>query len=431
MLESPAHSRPVPQQQVTHILIINVHSALNLGDDAIMAATLQRIARVHPNRQVTVAAGDPESWRKYDSIVVVPSLAHWGGDPAHGAWRKRLWLLPFQLLVLVGVAIAFRRFHLRPRLGSGWLQQLLVAYYDADVVLSCGGGNFYAYRRFSPAFLWTTLSVAFALWLGKPVTMLPQSFGPIAGKLQRLFLAQVLNRVKALFVRDECSLEFLQTALAGLRIRPHLLPDLAFGLEVTASGSAGLAAHSSPRIHLALTAIDFQRQNPHFQLQAAYEDALVGAARRLAEMHPIQVHVVAQCLGPSCDQDDRVVAARIHARLHEQQVAATLVTEIRDARDLVQYYQLMAVVIGTRMHSGILALTAGVPPVLIGYQPKTQGMMKMVGMSRYVLAIDAISADQLAARIEELLQDRHQLAHTIANRVSELRAQLDLLDRRL
>lgn len=394
-----------------------------------MAATLQKIARLYPKGQVTVAAGDPASWRKYTSITVLPSLAHWGGDPAQGAWRRRFWLLPLQLVILGGLAIAYRCFHLRVRIGAKWLQQLLAAYYEADLVLSCGGGNFYAYRRISPAFLWTTLSVAFALWLGKPVTMLPQSFGPVAGRPQRLLLAHVLNRVTALFVRDERSLSFLQTKLSGLNVRPYLLPDLAFGLIAPAGASPLIKVHGKMTIHIAITAIDFQQQNPEFSLQAAYEDAFVGAIRRLADRHPLRVHVVAQCTGPSRDQDDRTIATRIHARLGKQHVAATLVDQIRDAQVLVQYYQKMAVVIGTRMHSSILALTAGVPTVLIGYQPKAQGMMEMVGMSRYAVAIDALSADQLYTYVEELLQRREHFVLTIAERVHELREQLDRLDK--
>lgn len=428
MLDTNAHRQPDTRQQATRILMINVHSARNLGDDAIMTATLQKIARVHPNHQITVAAGDPESWRKYDSIAVVPSLAHWGGDPAQGAWRQRFWLLPLQLVLLGGLAIACRHFHRRVKIGADWLQQLLAAYYAADVVLSCGGGNFYAYRPLSPAFLWSTLSVAFALWLGKPVIMLPQSFGPVAGNAQRLLLVQVLNRVTALFVRDERSLNFLQTELAGLHIRPYLLPDLAFGLETSAYAPVEMKAEDNLTIHIGITAIDFQQQNPNFSLQAAYEDTLISAIRRLADRHPIQVYVIAQCTGPSRDQDDRPVAARIHTRLCEKRIVATLVDEIQDAQNLVKYFQRMTVVIGTRMHSGILALTAGVPTVLIGYQPKAQGMMEMIGMSRYVLAIDALSDDQLYTRVEELLQNRDQLTLTITERVHELRRQLDRLE---
>lgn len=427
--ESPA--RPDKDVQTTRILVVNVHSARNLGDDAIMAATLQRIAHLHPNAQVTVAAGDPASWRKHQTLTVLPSLAHWGGDPAQGAWRKRLWLLPFQLLTLCGLAIAYRYFRIRTRVGPEWLQQLLTAYYDADRVLSCGGGNFYAYRRFSPAFLWTMLSVAFAIGLGKSVTMLPQSFGPIRGNAQRLLLAQVLNRVTVLFVRDECSLAFLQTALPRLRIRPRLLPDLAFGLVAPASASAPSETLDDHKVHIAITAIDFQRQNPHFLLQAAYEDALVGFVRRLAETRPVQIHVVAQCTGPSADQDDRVIAARIHARLRDQHIPVTLVDEFRDVQTLMAFFQQMAVVIGTRMHSGILALAVGVPPVLIGYQPKTQGMMEMVGLPNYVLPIEAISAAELFAHVDELLQQRSQLVAALTERVDELRLQLDELDQHL
>ncbi len=411
------------------ILLVNVHSALNLGDDAIMASTLRRIAAIYPCYQVTVAAGDPASWRnKYASITVLPSLAHWGGSPLAGAWRKRLWMLPFQILAFAVIATFYRYWQIRVRLGPAWLNDLLQAYYDADVILSCGGGNFYAYRRFSPSFLWSIMTLWLAIWLGKPVTMLPQSFGPVNGKLQRLLLAKLLVQVRQIMVRDQRSFTFLRDQLGEFRNVPQILPDLAFDL-LQEDLKCPQKVYDDGSIHIAITPLDFQRQNPHFAKQIAYENTLVDVVRRLASEVRILVYVVAQCTGPSVDQDDRFIAERIHSKLVRLNVPTVPIMEFENASQLTKFYNEMSVMIGTRMHSGILALSTGVPVVLISYQPKACGMMEMVHLSRYCISIDALRTDKLYVLVSDALNNHDTLVHHITQRVQELRSQLDQLNR--
>lgn len=410
------------------ILLVNVHSALNLGDDAIMASTLHRIAGLYPSHQVTVAAGDPASWReKYASTTVVPSLAHCGGSPSTGTWRGRLWMLPFQILAFAVIAMIYRRWQTRVRIGPAWLIDLLQAYYDADIVLSCGGGNFYAYRRFSPAFLWSAMTLWFAIWLGKPVTMLPQSFGPVNGRLQRFVLVRLLMHVRQVTVRDKRSLDFLCNQLGGIKTMPQVLPDLAFGLRQE-DIKCPQKFHNDGSIHIAITPLDFQQQNPHFSKQIAYENSIIDVVRRLATKVSIVVHVVAQCTGPSVDQDDRFIAERIHSSLVRLDVQTAPIMEFKNARQLTRFYSEMSLTIGTRMHSGILTLSTGVPVVLIGYQPKASGMMEMMQLSRYCLSIDGLLTDDLYVLICDALDNHDKLVRHITQRVQELRSQLDQLD---
>lgn len=180
-------------------------------------------------------------------------------------------------------------------------------------------------------------------------------------------------------------------------------------------------------MHIAITAIDFQRQNPHSCSGGLRRDALVVLCGGWRRPRPVQIHIVAQCTSPSADQDDRVIAARVGPHLRDQHIPVPLVDEFRDAQALMALFQQMAVVIGTRMHSGILALAVGVPPVSIGYQPKTQGMMEMVGLPNYVLPIEAISAAELLHTSMNCCNNSLSLWLPSRNE-SIMRLQLDELD---
>ncbi len=400
------------------VLLLNVHSALNLGDDAIMRVTLDGLRTAFPGVQITVSANDPGSWAKYHDIRVVSSLATWVADPAQGRWRERLYRMPFVVVLLSCAAVLYRFFGIRLMWGAPQQRHLLAAYYDADLVLSCGGGNFYAHRKLSPALIWALVSLVFAIVLGKQIVMLPQSFGPIVGSLQRLFARWTFARVRLIMVREPRAGAFIREVLQ-VKTPVLLMPDLAFGLSSRRrpENSTG----SMLTYQIGVTALDRSAQEPGFSGQQRYEEALVTLLMRLACQYDAQIHVFCQCFGPSPDQDDRPVAKRLDQRLRQLGVATALRVDFRDACEIVSAYSELDLVIGTRMHTGVFALSTGVPVLLIGYQPKACGMMKTLGLERYCCDIRDVNADVLYELACEILARKEELHSYILERLEDIR----------
>lgn len=402
------------------ILILNVHSAFNLGDDAIMRATLHGLKTVFPEAQITVAANDPASWKKYHEIQVLGSLATWVADPAHGQWRKRAYLMPVTLVLLISAVFFYRLFHLRFTWGTPQQRSLLAAYYDADFVLSCGGGNFYAYRPLSPAFIWALLSLDLALALQKPVAMLPQSFGPVVGSLQYILARWTFSRVHLIMVREPRAGTFLREVLR-VKTPIVLLPDLAFGLSAYETHEDVISRTS--QLQIGVTAIDRSAQDPSFGGQMQYEEALIALLTQLANEYHAQIHVFCQSFGPSLDQDDRPVARRLHQQLRRNGIDAALRIDLRSADEIKAAYSQLSMVIGTRMHTGIFALSSGVPVLLIGYQPKACGMMATLGLERYCCDITDVDTDVLLELACDILAHEQELRAQIAERLREVKLQ--------
>ena len=61
---------------------------------------------------------------------------------------------------------------------------------------------------------------------------------------------------------------------------------------------------------------------------------------------------------------------------------------------------------------------------LFGYQPKALGTMVLFGLERYCLDIATVTADELLARVCEVLERRFALAQQIAVRRAEVQAVL-------
>ena len=400
-----------------HILLTNVHSARNLGDAGIMQATLGELRRVYPHAQITVAANDPASWQGRGLDRVVPALAHWFGDPALGRWHGILWRLPLTTLLLGLVALLYQCFGWPLLWGNPAQRALLRAYYQADLILSCGGGNFYAARPFSPGFVMGLLTIGWPLLLGKRVLLLPQSIGPIQGRIQQQLARQVFNRATHIWVREPNSVEYARTVLR-LKRPVALLPDLALALP------APRPASLPGTLKIAIVPMDRGAQRAGFGGQHAYEDALLALALRLHSVHQAHIYLIAQCTGPSADQDDRQIAQRLHVWLTQAGVNAMVLADFDDARAVQATYAAMDCVIATRMHAAIFALTSHTPVVALGYQPKSCGLMGMLGLDDFCLPLEVVTPSRLVTLVEAILADPAPVRIRIAQAMTQARTTL-------
>ena len=407
-----------------NILILNVHSGLNLGDDAIMQTTIHGLATSYPGADITVAANDPDSWGHYNEISVVSSLCTWVADCRMGKWRSRLYLMPVCLVFLFAAAVLYRLFGVKLRLGNNAKRQLLDAFYGADLVLSCGGGNFYAHHGASPALFWAFATLAFPLSLGKKVAMLPQSVGPIEGGFQRFLARAVLRHVRIIMVREPISKLFIRETLRLDQVKIQELPDLAFGLLNLPSPEMSQPLSSAASFSLGITIIDRAAQNPLFTRQQIYEDAIASAAKKLIDGQNAASYLFVQCYGPSPDQDDRLLVHRFARRLNEFSDSVMVLDSFTDSKVVKAYYGHMDCVIATRMHTAVFALLNKVPVILIGYQQKSQGLMETFGLHDYYCDIDEITPDRLIDMVEKALSNRHEIEKQIS-------AQLDAIQPRL
>lgn len=400
-----------------NILILNVHSALNLGDDVIMYETLRSLKATYPDATITVAANDPDSWKKYDEIRVVGSLTAWVVNRENDGWDWRKSLLLFYAGLLVLAAVLYRTCHIRLLFGHVEQRRLLCAYYDADLVLSCGGGNFYAHRSISPSFIWSLFTLALAHLLGKDIVLLPQSIGPIEGQLQKLLARLVFDRAARILLREPYSLAFLEE----LKVSQSaiVLPDLAFAPPPVHADS-DLLSYDSGALQIGVTVIDRGAQDKSFSGQQNYEDALVSLLVRLNTDYGAHLHIFSQCYGPTSDQDDRHSARQVYDRVREQTDDVVLLDTFQSGLEIKAAYKHMDCIIGSRMHTGVFALSTAVPVVLIGYQPKAFGVMEMFGLECCCCSIETVNDAELYEMVRQVLDNGEEIRAHIAQRYAQL-----------
>ena len=382
--------------------MINLHSSKNLGDAAITVETICQLQANFPDARITLAMNDPSSHPGGENLNIVGSFKSWVYSIDED--RREHWhvlAFPYHLLCAVAALIT-RRFFRRPLFLTGDPDkiQLLRAYFDADLVISCGGNVLYTKRHLAVSFFWIAFSTLFAYYAGKALYMFPQSVGPFVNPLHRCLARFVLSRMRIVLVRDVLSLQLVKKmALSDVPCRQ--VPDAAFGLCPGALPTDATWLHLSEELRqtgtpqVGITAINWGGQNTRFEGQVRYEEVLVELIRCITTEMGGHVFLFSQGLGPSLAEDDRRIARRVLERVVVGCSQVTCVDAIRSPSQLMAAYGCMDFVVGTRMHSNIFALCAGVPVIAIGYMSKTRGIMCSLELEEWTRDIETVNGPDL------------------------------------
>lgn len=390
----------------TKILLINVHSCRNAGDASLTYAAINQLVEHFPRSCVTLAMDDPESYEgEYPVVESVFALVR-----SENRWS--LWGL-FKLVPVSLIPIAIYRLFGEVRYGlipRRW-RPLLRAYVDSSLVVSKPGGFLYSSGR-GLSLLLSLYTFVLAILAGKPVYMFPQSIGPLERSWECFLVNKVLKRIRIVMVRETISRR--QLVDCGLFSRSgYVIPDSAFAYSSAPVNLAKewLRSHVGPAHELGIpllgmTVINWEAQSLAFNLQARYEFACSEAARFFVEQYEGKVILFPQVWGPSSSQDDRVPTRRIIYQLRDLSSSVFMMKEPVPPDLLKSIYGLLSLFIGTRMHSNIFAISEGVPVIAIGYQPKTLGITKMVGLERWTISIDEVTSETLIEMLIALYKEQ-------------------------
>jgi colanic acid/amylovoran biosynthesis protein len=381
------------------IVMLNGHSALNAGDAAIVLAQAQRFRILAPAAELVLVSRTPACDREFYRRAGIRVVA--------APFRR-----PFARSTRAGKALAL----LRDLFAWGDLASLAAELRRADLAVSCGGGYLYSYARAfpGPAFWQVVFQVRLALGLGRPVILLPQSYGPFRSPVSRLVVRRLLRhpRLRRALAREEISLAWLRSLAGGGEGagKVALCPDLALGYDAEGGHAAPFAA-DLPRPRFAVTLIDWPfpgdtRGRGRERKRERYLEEMAKACRALFARFGGSLLLLPHALGPSPAEDDRRISRRLLERLggtvppdrlrlwpRADDLSPAAVVSLLKGCDLL---------IAGRLHSAILGMLAGTPVIAVGYQHKSEGVMRLLGLEDSFVAIDDLRAEWVVAKAGEL-----------------------------
>lgn len=251
--------------------------------------------------------------------------------------------------------------------------------------------------------------VSLAQSLGKPVYVMPNSFGPFNALGVKRLVRNILNKCSLVTVRESISKKMLD----DIGVKSVESPDLGFYLEKsnTNDDTVDKIRENFPgRQLVAITARPYRfpnSQNPEEKYKN-YITSMVDFSRWLFDNNFLPVFVD-HTLAVKEHENDSSAINEIISHLDGNHYAYIANREY-NCKDLKNVYHQMDFVVGTRFHSVIFAMSEGVPSIAVTYGGnKGQGIMRDLNLPQYAISMSETDTNDLINMFRDLSQNKDEV----------------------
>ena len=352
-----------------YVIIHGFYGMGNVGDEAILAATLAAIRQA--GAEPLVFAWNAERVR---ADFGVASL-----NPMHPVATVAVWAALLQARAfLLGGGGLIKDFGGSPRSLERWMKMLEAA---------------------------SKLGVKTMTWsVGVEPLRYPESERRVR---------KVLERIDAVTVRDAGSAARLRQAglVREVLVTADPVPFLARPWRDQRRASGGLRIAVCLRHwHASRPAID----NPEVFQQCL--DALAATLDHLHDRHEASLTFIP--FRTAKGDDDREVAKAVQQRLRSP--ATIVTTPAPGVNETLGRLAEADLVIAMRLHAIIMATSIGVPSLALAYMPKVRDYMAEIGQECFCSGMQEVTALLLTTQAEAIIADRHRLSDNLLQQTGRL-----------
>lgn len=305
-----------------------------------------------------------------------------------------------------------------------------------DLLHLSGGGNL---NSLFPRELYArALIVRLAGIFEKPILVTSQTIGPLTDEADRRVAGTSLDAAAVITVRDRDDSPRVLKELGVTRPQISNAPDDAFFLE------------SAPRDLLAPYLIQGRNETDKLKVgvslhrwatgaSGALSQIVTSALVDLAEYIPLEVYFI-----PHLFMDDNALDDGRYMREIADRLPPEIARRVITREDIEQYPQpvkeplikgltaAMEMVIATRYHALVFAMSSGVPALSLNYDDyyatKNRGVLELMwgeDAGAFELCVNDLTADTLAAKLRRLVAERWRMGATLMAKRAELEPYAD------
>jgi len=402
------------------LVITNCWSYYNKGDAAITLATISLIHKLIPSAEVTLLAFDHQSFDKHrndlgDPVRVLPM-------PSIADSLRPIRIL-FSLASYIGLESLFGLLFLISSLASLLLlrcfdRKLDSVFHSIDVsdMVIIVGGN-YIYSHFD--FYVHAIPIVYAKFVMKKKTiMLGHSIGPFEDVVSRTVSRIILSHMDLVSFREELSYLYVKEKLKLNLPNAFVLCDMTVFLQ-SLNGTYEIL-ESPPRVGVTVRKWLFNRPD----LYKRYLDSIMQLTSNLIR-EGFEIYLIPFSYVRGAE-DDLELCKAIYDKISDKYPEKIHLLNVKEESpvSLVEIMRKLGlyILIGTRMHSVLLASLASIPSVIISYQHfKTHGISKQLGLDNYVINIETIDLNKLIYYVNKLIKNREEMRKKITMAIQRLK----------
>ncbi len=394
----------------------------NRGAEAMLETVVGSLRREDPDAVFHVFSYYPAADRR---LLRDPRVAIKDSTPL----ALVAWLLPWSLLFgLLRLVLGRRVFRFAP--------SAVRALSESRALVDLAGVAFIDGReKFLP---FNALTLLPAMLLGTPVVKMPQAVGPFANPVNRLAARLILPRCRMVWARGARTHQYL--ANAGFDVRFAQADDIAFNFD----GAWALTEEGGRRVRETRASIQRLSSDPGIRgvigicpssvlavqsrkRNGGYEEALARVLCGLASegfgivLFP---NATRDAAGDAERNNDLPVMRRLHAAAQAAglQRLPLLVDYDLNAAAIKEVIAACDVLLVSRFHAMVGALSLGVPTVVLGWSHKYAEVMARFGLDDVVMDYKALTSAQLIEAVRGVFTRRQQVRDQITARLPEVQA---------
>lgn len=289
--------------------------------------------------------------------------------------------------------------HSVPRRNFGLVGKALES---CDAMVFPGGSVFQDATSVKSAAFYASL-VKMAKKAGKRVYMVGQGVGPLTSFFGRRIAAGAFNQADFVAVRDPESLQALKDL--GVRTRMKITADSALLIPNATAGPDDQSFNVGDMKTVGIA------PRPLPGMKSAVAVKLFGDLARLM----VQAGIMPVFLEMDAKSDGPLILAIGQAQGGKVPEIRKLTSPVEAERRIARMDALIAV----RLHAGILAAKVGVPPFMVGYDPKVTSFAKLIGLPR-IPSLDGLGAPRLFDQFHAFYKERAHHSRVLESKMPEL-----------
>ena len=397
----------------------------NRGAQAMLETVIGRLSEQQPGTRFHVYSYYPGEDRR---LVDDPRVTIHSSTPL----ALVAWLLPWSLLFgLFQKLLGSRVLRFAPAAIRGLASS--VALVDLAGVAFIDGRE-----KFLP---FNALTILPAWLIGTPVVKMPQATGPYRNWLNRLVARVILPMCRMVWARGPGTLAHLSNArFPGVRFAQA--DDIAFNFQedwsLTSEGAGAMrrlldrvvAVRATSRVRgivglcpSAVLAVQARK------VGGTYESVLAALIQRLAASGFLVVlfpNATRESAGSGERNNDLPVMRRLWAECQQANDPAPLMADFDlNAAEIKRLLAAMDIVLVSRFHAMVGALSLGVPPVVLGWSHKYAEVMARFQLQDQVMDHERLGLDELHATVVRVFMERDQLRVRIREQLPAIREAAD------
>jgi polysaccharide pyruvyl transferase WcaK-like protein len=305
--------------------------------------------------------------------------------------------------------------------------KILEEYRNADVIIDILGISFTDFFPNTIGYMLQSVWLLTGTLLKKPIVKFTQDMGPFENKVNKYLAKLCLNRLGFILVRGEITKE--HTKKLGINRPIYVHPDTSFVLEPAPIEKVNRIMKQEKLDKKPLIGIVTSRQVERFierqydgdiKSQNRYTTTIAQIADHLIEKRNALIVFIPNEIAPQKGgYDDIYTAKKAYDRIENKSEVRLITTEYQ-AQELKGLIRECDLLITSRYHSTVAALSTCVPCLVIGWGFKYDQVMGIMGQKEFVCNFETMTLTEVQAKVDKLWHDREKVKAELASRMPSI-----------